>query len=67
MSVATPIISYSVVMIGSTGSSTRMREARRLGLRETAWSAALSFPGKGERERDVERELWPEREARMGM
>jgi len=65
MSVATPIIAYRVVMIGSTGSSTRMREARLLGLVDT-WSWLL-FPGKGDREREVERELWPERDILIGM
>jgi hypothetical protein len=58
-------------MIGSTGLSTRMREERRLldgaGLERDSVKLEWLFGGRGEREREVERELWPERVGRMGM
>lgn len=46
--------------MGSIGSSTRMRDDRRLNAEPTAYSEKLAWDesgGKGEREREVEREL----------
>lgn len=58
-------------MIGSTGLSIRMREERRLldeaGLESDSVKLEWLFGGNGEREREVERELWPERVGRIGM
>src|SRR5712671_818978 len=58
-------------MIGSTGLSIRIREERRLvdeaGLERDSEKLEWLFGGRGEREREVERELWPERVGRMGM
>ena len=48
-----------------------MREERRLldeaGLERVSVKLEWLFGGRGEREREVERELWPERVLRMGM
>jgi len=60
-------------MRGSTGSSMRMRDERRLLKAEATeysekegWEERESG-GKGERDREVERELLPEREGRVAM
>ena len=62
ISVATPMISYRALIIGSTGSSTRIREERRLevvkpGLMYSEKLACMLEGGSGDRDRDVEREL----------
>ena len=48
-----------------------MREERRLlddvGLERDSVKLEWLVGGRGEREREVERELWPERVGRMGM
>ena len=49
--------------MGSPGSSTRIREERR-SLQEVSGKADR---GSGDRDRDVERELAPERDGRTGM
>jgi hypothetical protein len=58
-------------MMGSTGLSIRIREERRLldeaGLEKDSEKLEWLFGGRGEREREVERELWPERVGRIGM
>lgn len=56
-------------MIGSTGSSTRIRDARRLGEVEAADSEKLLWEvgGNGDREREFDRELCAECVGRTGM
>jgi len=60
-------------MRGSTGSSMRIREERRLLKAEaTAYSEKEAWEqresgGKGERDLEVERELWPEQEERVAI
>lgn len=63
MSVATAMISYRAAIRGSTGSSIRIRDERRLKVELVAYSEKLGWEergGRGDRDRDVERELCPD-------
>jgi hypothetical protein len=71
-SVATEMSSYNAAIIGSTGSSTSILEDRRFAGEEAdcpnseklAW---VDNGGRGDLDREVERELWPEGGCRLAM